>query len=142
MPTAASRGRGPTLPIACAVSPETGARDVGDRMLEGRDSDSPILRRRLYGRSRGKALRAGQERLLKEALPHVAIAPEALVSGSLFPFEPRELWLEIGFGSGEHLIAQAKSNPEVGFIGCEPFLNGDRKSTRLNSSHVAISYAV
>jgi Putative methyltransferase len=93
-------------------------------MPEGRNSDSPNPRRRLYGRSRGKALRPGQARLLKEALPRVAIAPEALVSGSLFPFEPRELWLEIGFGSGEHLIAQAKSNPEIGFIGCEPFLNG------------------
>ncbi len=87
-------------------------------------SDPSTPRRRLFGRSRGKALRAGQERLLNETLPRVAIAPEALVSGSLFPFEPRELWLEIGFGSGEHLIAQAKSNPEVGFIGCEPFLNG------------------
>ncbi|MBV8105197.1 MAG: tRNA (guanosine(46)-N7)-methyltransferase TrmB [Hyphomicrobiales bacterium] len=93
-------------------------------MLEGRNSDSPIPRRRLYGRSRGKALRPGQVRLLKEALPRVAIAPGALVASSLFPFEPRELWLEIGFGSGEHLIAQAKSNPEIGFIGCEPFLNG------------------
>ncbi len=88
------------------------------------DSDSPSPRRRLYGRSRGKALRAGQERLLEQVLPRLTIAPEALASGSLFSFAPRELWLEIGFGSGEHLIAQAKSNPEVGFIGCEPFLNG------------------
>ncbi len=42
----------------------------------------------------------------------------------LFPFEPSEIWLEIGFGSGEHLIDQAKANPGVGFVGCEPFLNG------------------
>ena len=35
-----------------------------------------------------------------------------------------EYWLEIGFGKGEHLIEQAKANPDVGFIGCEPFLNG------------------
>jgi tRNA (guanine-N7-)-methyltransferase len=112
------------LQTACAVSPEAGAGSVGDRMPASGDSDSSTPRRRLYGRSRGKALRAGQERLLEEALPRVAIAPEALVSGSLFSLEPRELWLEIGFGSGEHLIAQAKRNPEVGFIGCEPFLNG------------------
>jgi tRNA (guanine-N7-)-methyltransferase len=38
--------------------------------------------------------------------------------------DDRPLWLEIGFGAGEHLAAQAASNPEVGLIGCEPFLNG------------------
>jgi tRNA (guanine-N7-)-methyltransferase len=82
------------------------------------------LRRNLYGRSRGKPLRAGQERLLAEALPRIEIAPEALIQGRPFAFEPREIWLEIGFGSGEHLIEQAKAHPDVGFIGCEPFLNG------------------
>ncbi|MBV9289357.1 MAG: tRNA (guanosine(46)-N7)-methyltransferase TrmB [Hyphomicrobiales bacterium] len=82
------------------------------------------LRRQLYGRSRGKPMRAGRERLLAEALPRMEIAPEALTRGRPFGFEPREIWLEIGFGSGEHLIEQAKAHPDVGFIGCEPFLNG------------------
>ena len=82
------------------------------------------LRRNLYGRSRGKPLRARQERLLAEALPRIEIAPEALIQGRPFAFEPREIWLEIGFGSGDHLIDQAKAHPDVGFIGCEPFLNG------------------
>lgn len=81
-------------------------------------------RRRLYGRSRGKALRPGQERLLADALPRVEVAPDAVGRTGLFPFEPDEVWLEIGFGSGEHLIDQAKANACVGFIGCEPFLNG------------------
>lgn len=81
-------------------------------------------RRTLYGRSRGKPLRAGQERLLAEALPRLEIAPETLSQGRPFAFEPREVWLEIGFGSGEHLIEQAKAHSDVGFIGCEPFLNG------------------
>ncbi len=93
-------------------------------MPPGVDRSSPAPRPRLYGRSRGKALRAGQERLIEQALPRLTIAPEALAAGALFAFEPRELWLEIGFGSGEHLIAQAKTNPAVGLIGCEPFLNG------------------
>ena len=53
-------------------------------------------------------MRAGQERLLSEAMPRLEIAPEALASGPLFGFEPYELWLEIGFGSGEHLIEQRK----------------------------------
>ncbi len=81
-------------------------------------------RRVLYGRSRGKALRDGQERLIAEILPEIAIEPDALSAPGLFPFAPREIWLEIGFGSGEHMIAEATANPDVGFIGCEPFLNG------------------
>src|SRR5580658_1363455 len=80
--------------------------------------------RRLYGRSRGKALRAGQERRLAEALPLFSIAPEALAAGRAFAAPPREVWLEIGFGAGEHLIEQAKANPDVAIVGCEPFLNG------------------
>ena len=88
------------------------------------DSAAAPLRRRLYGRSRGKALRPKQEQLLADALPRVEIALDAVNWSRLFPFEPREVWLEIGFGSGEHLIDQAKANPEVGLIGCEPYLNG------------------
>jgi tRNA (guanine-N7-)-methyltransferase len=84
----------------------------------------PALGGRLYGRSRGKALRAGQERLLAEALPLFSIAPEALAAGRAFAMPPREMWLEIGFGAAEHLIEQAKANPNVGIVGCEPFLNG------------------
>ena len=88
----------------------------------GRDDPAPV--RRLYGRSRGKTLRTGQERLLAEALPQFSIAPETLAGGGAFAAPPREVWLEIGFGAGEHLIEQAKANPDVGIIGCEPFLNG------------------
>ena len=88
----------------------------------GRDGPAPT--RILYGRSRGKALRVGQERLLTEALPQFSIAPEALAAGRAFAPAPREVWLEIGFGAGEHLIEQAKANPDVGLVGCEPFLNG------------------
>src|ERR1700758_956284 len=87
-----------------------------------RDGSRPV--RRLYGRSRGKALRAGQERLVAEAPPVFSIAPEALAAGHVFPAAPREIWLEIGFGAGEHLIEQAKANPNVGIVGCEPFRNG------------------
>ena len=88
----------------------------------GPDGLAPL--RRLYGRSRGKALRAGQERLLAEALPLFSIAPEALATGRAFTLAPREVWLEIGFGAGEHLVELAKANPDVGVVGCEPFLNG------------------
>jgi tRNA (guanine-N7-)-methyltransferase len=88
----------------------------------GRDEPAPV--RRLYGRSSGKTLRAGQQRLLAEALPLFSIAPDALAAGRGFAAPLREVWLEIGFGAGEHLIEQAKANSDVGVIGCEPFLNG------------------
>jgi tRNA (guanine-N7-)-methyltransferase len=112
------------LPTVCVVSPEADARILEDDVPASGDSLSPARRRMFYGRSRGRALRAGQERLLLETLPRVAFVPDALASGLLFPFKPRELWLEIGFGAGEHLIDQAKAHPDVGVIGCEPFLNG------------------
>jgi tRNA (guanine-N7-)-methyltransferase len=43
---------------------------------------------------------------------------------ALFAPPPAQIWLEIGFGGGEHLAAQAAAHPDIGFIGCEPFVNG------------------
>jgi tRNA (guanine-N7-)-methyltransferase len=82
--------------------------------------------RQLYGRHRGHRLRPGRVRLLEERLPQLRIElPEGglLDAAALFP-RPCPLWLEIGFGGGEHLIWQAREHPEVGLIGCEPFING------------------
>ena len=42
-------------------------------------------------------------------------------------FDGKSVWLEIGFGGGEHLIHQARLNPDIGFIGCEPYQNGVAK---------------
>ncbi len=39
-------------------------------------------------------------------------------------FPGRKIWLEIGFGAGEHIAGQAQAHPEIGFLGCEPFVNG------------------
>ena len=88
------------------------------------EREGPARARALYGRSRGKALRAGQRRLLSEALPQFSITLEGLAEGRPFGRTPREMWLEIGFGAGEHLIEQAKANLDIGVVGCEPFLNG------------------
>jgi tRNA (guanine-N7-)-methyltransferase len=84
--------------------------------------------RRLYGRRQGRPLRAGRRHLIDELLPRVAIpllgvAPGSLDPRALFP-DAREVWLEIGFGGGEHLAAQARANPGTGLIGVEPFING------------------
>jgi tRNA (guanine-N7-)-methyltransferase len=90
-------------------------------------TDASISSRRLYGRRRGRPLRAGRQQLTETLLPQLAIAlPEA---GPLDPktlFSPRHevVWLEIGFGGGEHLAAQAEAHPEIGFIGSEVFENG------------------
>ena len=78
---------------------------------------------RLYGRRAGHKLRAGQAALLEELLPQLAVPDGPIDMHSLFG-DVRPLQLEIGFGGGEHLAAQAATNPATGFIGCEPFLNG------------------
>jgi tRNA (guanine-N7-)-methyltransferase len=83
-------------------------------------------RRLIFGRRTGHRLRPGQARLLEEVLPQVRLhVPEAgpIDPRALFGAE-RPLWLEIGFGAGEHLAWQALRHPEVGLIGCEPFLTG------------------
>ncbi len=83
----------------------------------------PATLRRLYGRRQGHKLRAGQADLVETLLPHVAVPAGRLDAVTLFG-DARPLWLEIGFGAGEHLAAQAAANPDVGLIGAEPFLNG------------------
>jgi tRNA (guanine-N7-)-methyltransferase len=82
----------------------------------------------LYGRSRGKKMRQYHARLVREALPEFEVVPGDFArSANLFLNAPSEIWLEIGFGGGEHLACQAAARPEIGFIGCEPFINGVAK---------------
>ena len=88
---------------------------------------APPNQRLLYGRRRGRALRPGQRELKQRLLPLLAFGlPSAgpLDPASLFPDAPRAVWLEIGFGGGEHLAALAEREPRIGFIGCEVFENG------------------
>lgn len=84
---------------------------------------------RFYGRRKGQALSAHKKHLLETILPRVAISITAILPGTLdpktlFDFSIKNVWLEIGFGKGEHLALQAKNNPGIGFIGCEPYING------------------
>ncbi len=86
--------------------------------------NDPMKIRRLYGRSQGHKLRIGQSALVEELLPQVAVPADGpLDARSLFG-DDRALHVEIGFGAGEHLAGQAAADPDAGFIGCEPFLNG------------------
>lgn len=88
--------------------------------------------RNFYGRLKGKGLRKSQEAYLNEDL--AALSPGSvsweenpdripLDLDSRFPGKP-EIWLEIGFGGGEHLVHMAERYPSVGIIGCEPYING------------------
>lgn len=83
--------------------------------------------RRVYGRRRGRKLRPGRQSLTQSLLPRLSIAlPEqgSLDPANLFRSSPSGVWLEIGFGAGEHLVAQAERHPDIGFIGVEVFENG------------------
>lgn len=87
-------------------------------------------RHRLYGRAAGKPLSKRQQGLVNDLLPRLAI-PEA-GAGDLFPAvlfgaAMRGVWLEIGFGGGEHLAGQAMRHRDIGFIGAEPFIDGVAK---------------
>ncbi len=82
----------------------------------------------LYGRRHGRPLRQHRAELLATLLPVVQLERPAiggpLEPTTLFATPVTEVWLEVGFGGGEHLAAQAVANPKVGIIGCEPFING------------------
>ncbi|MCB5174782.1 tRNA (guanine(46)-N(7))-methyltransferase TrmB [Microvirga lenta] len=80
-----------------------------------------------FGRRKGKRLRAGQDELVQNLLPALRVVPGRPPAEMFGSGEPRETWLEIGFGGGEHLAAQARAHRHVNFIGCEPFLNGMAK---------------
>jgi tRNA (guanine-N7-)-methyltransferase len=88
-------------------------------------------RRRHFGRRKGPKLRARQAGLLEELLPRLALNPQTgrqpkdyfgASAASL-----RDVWLEVGFGAGEHLAWQAEGHPDIGVIGAEPYVAGIAK---------------
>lgn len=84
----------------------------------------PTTLNRLYGRAKGKPLRAGQQGLLDTLLPRIALPAEGPITSDALFGDDRPLHFEIGFGGGEHMAARADMLPDHGFIGAEPFLNG------------------
>lgn len=92
-----------------------------------------------FGRRRGKRLRARQVSTLETLLPRLRIdldarPPEDL--RTLFAAEVDEVRLEIGFGGGEHLLAEVERHSRTGFIGVEPFINGMAKMLSALDGHV------
>lgn len=89
--------------------------------------ETPDLRNRriLYGRRSARGLSERRKQLVETLLPRVAVQLDALDRPqSLFAHKIDDLWLEVGFGGGEHLAAQAATHPNIGLIGCEPFIEG------------------
>lgn len=83
--------------------------------------------RYVWGRRQSRPLKDSQRQALDELWPQVSLElpSNALINPSdLFTTPLDDLWLEIGFGGGEHLAAQAGLHPRIGFVGCEPFVNG------------------
>lgn len=88
-------------------------------MTEDTDEDWPEgIPHRLYGRRRGKKLRPRQERLLSEALPRIRFTDLSFAQGAT------ALWFEVGFGGGEHTLAQMRSNPGTAIIASEVYEHG------------------
>jgi tRNA (guanine-N7-)-methyltransferase len=83
-----------------------------------------------FGRRKGHRLRSHQADLIETLLPRLALqvdAPAAVDLAGLFDPPAQAVRLEIGFGGGEHLAAEAGAFPHTGFIGCEPYVNGMAK---------------
>ena len=94
-----------------------------------------------FGRRKGHPLRAHQASLMETLLPRLAVGAGAKAAAdlaALFAPPAAALRLEIGFGGGEHLAAEAASHPQVGFIGCEAFENGMAKMlAEIDARHLA-----
>jgi tRNA (guanine-N7-)-methyltransferase len=89
-----------------------------------RADDKPLF----YGRRKGKTLKNSRQAAYDEVMQWAQIKlPEGnglIDPKSFFDFPVKEVWLEVGFGGGEQLEYQAMDNPDIGMIGCEPFVNG------------------
>ncbi|MDI1266418.1 MAG: tRNA (guanine(46)-N(7))-methyltransferase TrmB [bacterium] len=108
----------------------TAPHDIDDPDAPPEDGGIAHSRGSFFGRRKGHKLRIHQADLIGNLLPHLALdistpAPERLTE--LFEGDISDVRLEIGFGGGEHLIAEAQAYPQIGFIGCEPYVNGMAK---------------
>ncbi|MGD9804496.1 MAG: tRNA (guanosine(46)-N7)-methyltransferase TrmB [Hyphomicrobiaceae bacterium] len=112
---------------------DEGEDDIARAGWEARDLRS-------FGRRRARKATDRQRELRRTLLPQFAASLELLAEkdgdpAQLFAHVPREVWLEIGFGGGEHLVWQAADNPHVGLIGAEPFEDGVVKTLDVLSAN-------
>ena len=103
---------------------------IRDPSRRERPTDDDARQGSFFGRRKGHKLRAHQADLVENLLPHLVldISSETPADiGDLFDPGADEVRLEIGFGGGEHLAAEAQAFVATGFIGCEPYVNGMAK---------------
>src|SRR5262249_25827303 len=122
-------------PTATSAVPRTRtAASPGRRPISPTRSSAPSSdahKRAFFGRRKGHALKPQQAALFDTLLPRLALdleAPAPATPARLFAAPVEAVRLEIGFGGGEHMVAEAERNPQVGFIGVEPFINGMAKA--------------
>jgi tRNA (guanine-N7-)-methyltransferase len=84
---------------------------------------------RSFGRIKARPVKPRQQALLETLLPEIAVPQGSFRPLDLMP-DAKAVWLEIGFGGGEHMAAQAGRNPETVVIGAEPFVNGVASAVR------------
>jgi len=109
-----------TTPSGDRTRRSAAAGDDGARQAQGA----------FFGRRKGHKLRAHQADLIENLLPHLVLditGPSPSDLRELFDPRADDARLEIGFGGGEHLAAEARSFAGTGFIGCEPYVNGMAK---------------
>ena len=103
------------LPLTLTLSPRRAGRGKASTICAATGGGAAASRAR------------GRRRCSQHELPRVALSlsdPPPARLGELFAPPVEEVWLEIGFGGAEHLLWQARANPHVGLIGCEPFEDG------------------
>ena len=93
------------------------------------DKSQFVNKMHFHGRRKGHSLSARQKALLENSLPKLALTinnsdADEIDLNAVFGRAPSPFWFEIGFGKGEHIAEQAKQNPNVNILGCEPFING------------------
>ena len=79
---------------------------------------------KFFGRRKGRTIHCAKSALLNTFLPKIKINENTTISKDMFGTQVEKMYLEIGFGNGEHLAGQALNNPNIGFIGAEVFQNG------------------
>src|SRR6185295_18399494 len=113
-PMAASRGRGPISRMRSSARSSV--------------NDPQRRRRLLYGRRKGPKLSAHQLALRQTLLPRLTLQLEKNLEPRKYFDQPvDDVWLEVGYGGGEHLLCQAANHPHVGLIGADPYKSGTAK---------------
>src|ERR1700761_6342171 len=85
---------------------------------------------RSFGRIKSRPIKPRQAGLLDSLLPQIALDVSAPITPATLKPDATETWLEIGFGGGEHMAAQAARHPHALILGAEPFLNGAASALR------------